>query len=122
MNERKCVICGEPLDGYRNRKYCSKECAAQARRESQKRAVKERGGCNIGDIITCPTCGKNFRYSSGRKKYCSVECKEKAGKMGIGKKSRRSPRRKRVRTLSEILRAARKEHLSYWEYVNKYGL
>ncbi len=122
MNEQKCVICGKPFDGSRNKKYCSHECALKARRETHKRQLKERGGRNVGDIITCPTCGKNFLYSSGHKKYCCVECKNKAQKMRTDEAAPARPRKKRAKTIVDIIRAAKAEGLSYGEYVSKYGV
>ncbi len=135
MSEQKCAICGTPFEAYRNRKYCSKECAVRAAEETRIRQLRERGGRTLGDIIICPTCGKNFLYSSSRKRYCSVECQKKAQKTRIDEAipvqaaSRKitqgdtvRPKKKRAKTMSEIAKAAREEHLSYGEYVVKYGL
>lgn len=122
MSKHNCAVCGKLFDGERNSRYCSKECIAEAKREAHKRLLKERGGLNMGDIITCPTCGKNFQYSSSRKRYCSVECQRKAQRTKTGEKTLPRPRKKRAKTMAEIARAAREEHMSYGEYVNKYRL
>ncbi len=122
MSKQKCAICGKPFEAHRNKKYCSKECAVRAAEDTRIRQLRERGGRTIGDIITCPTCGKNFLYSSSRKRYCSVECQKKAQKMRTDEAVPVRPRKKRPKTMAEIAKAARKEHLSYGEYVVKYGI
>ncbi len=122
MSEQKCAVCGTPFKVYRNKKYCSKECAGKAAEETRIRQLRERGGRTIGDIITCPTCGKNFLYSSSRKRYCSVECQKKAQKLGIDKKTPPRPRKKRPSTIAEVERKSREEGMSYGECVVKYGI
>ncbi len=93
MSEQKCAICGKPFEAYRNKKYCSKECSVRAAEETRIKRLRERGGRTIGDIITCPTCGQNFLYSSARKKYCCAECKNKAQKVRIDEAAAPRPRK-----------------------------
>lgn len=33
-----------------------------------------------GQLKICPVCGKNFEAYSGNQKYCSAQCRQKAGK------------------------------------------
>lgn len=122
MNEQRCVICGTPFNGSKNKKYCSHECVLMARRGTHKRQLKERGRRNIGDIIICPTCGKNFPYNSGNRKYCSLECKNKAQQIKADESASPRQRKKRAKTIVDIIRAAKAEGLSYGEYVSKYGV
>ncbi len=122
MSKQKCAVCGTPFEAHRNKIYCSKECAVRAAEETRIRRLRERGSYVVGDIITCPVCGKNFMFSSGGKKYCSAECQRKARKLGISKATPMSPRKKRPSTLAEVERKSREEGMSYGEYVVKYGI
>lgn len=70
-------MCGEPLPKNKQ-KYCSYECAGEAKTEKASRAK----------VIKCAVCTKSFINDKvgGIKKYCSDVCKKK----GINKQRRQS--------------------------------
>ncbi len=71
---------------------------------------------------TCKICGKEFETKSDHAKYCSDRCMEKAAysknieclklKMQTGRKL----------SILEINELALSEHLSYGQFVAKYGI
>lgn len=74
MSEIICLQCGKQFkrthDMARDRKYCSRECYEQARRE---------GKCKRGRtvIVTCDQCGSSFtKYASAilPHNFCSRKC------------------------------------------------
>ena len=66
--EQKCQYCGKTFIGNKDQIYCSDECRRQAefqiRKENRKITQK------------CQYCGKTF--TGNKRKYCSLECYEKA--------------------------------------------
>ena len=50
--------------------YCSRSCAAKVNNKKHPKRKAE--------LKTCIKCGKQFRKSTGNKKYCSVVCRRKA--------------------------------------------
>ena len=83
----------------------------------------------------CKICGKIFQPSTARNLYCGKACKKQAQKnqrleyVKEVNEERKKPevmekpaRTKPTFTLSEIVAAAKKEGISYGEYVTKYGL
>lgn len=79
---KTCPICGKVFETtYGKKRYCSRECAAQGRRETSKRykAMKEaEEGIEHKPIepIQCANCGKTFMPRAHNAKYCSRECAE----------------------------------------------
>ena len=81
----------------------------------------------------CPCCGKLFLPKSGPQKYCSKEC----GRIALNKKSAEKSRedrfhkeqekylkeaKKRRKVLININAEAKKEGLTYGQYVARHGL
>lgn len=69
----KC-LCGK-LTKTKNNQYCSRKCSSKFRRRFSKRKI----------MVTCEICKKEFsvyisQYANGRRKYCSVKCKNKRDK------------------------------------------
>ena len=117
---KECEWCGkEFMPNTKGRKYCSNECAKEAQYIACKEFAirnKKRKKCEVcGNILI----GKHF-------KYCSQGCREeaerqrKAEAQEIKAKKRRS--RKPKLSIGEICKRAAEEHLTYGQYVLKYGL
>ena len=79
----------------------------------------------------CQCCGKEFVSYNGIQKYCGPECKREANRLWqaeyqrmYGKDYRKRTKRKSSSSdeLVRIAVAARKEGLSYGQYVAKYHL
>lgn len=70
--DRFCEFCNQPInktERYCDRKYCSKECSYEGKKNSNK---------------ICVICSKSFSYNRERK-TCSDECSEKLRKSSNGK-------------------------------------
>ena len=115
--------------------------------ESDKEFVTTRGSWACKDnfvetdkippmIKKCKWCGKEFiAVSRGGKEFCCEECRkkwsaerrakqraeDKAIKTAAKKKATRKSKQPKV-PLSEVMRMAAEEHLSYGQIVQKYGL
>lgn len=75
----KCENCGKPFRRTPHEisphNYCSQSCAAIV---NNKKCLK--GHAKIKPKLkTCVKCGKQFRKSTGNKKYCSIKCRREAG-------------------------------------------
>lgn len=89
----------------------------------------------------CPYCGKEFTPTTNKQKYCCDECRikwfqeerkreraeRKAQKIAersacVSTKAKGKPAKKPKVPLSEVMKMAAAEHLSYGEIVIKYGL
>ena len=97
----------------------------------------------VGEMITCPVCGTQFEYvHRGKAKYCSTKCsrkmaniqaygawkrhyeKEKAERRKEKEAKKKSSKKAKTKplTLTEVAVLARKEGMTYGEYVQKHGL
>lgn len=127
--EITCKYCGEKVVTYDiNRTFCSKDCSYKFFFEKAQREKLER---KAG--MTCAVCGKPLTsYRSYI--YCSRECSVKASKNSSNQiykqnseinrqmaKQRTSVKKPKL-SISEICKLALAEHLSYGEYVEKYGV
>ena len=126
---KKCECCGkEFIAKTANGKYCSKECRKSVTYQNGKDVRLER---KAG--MTCAVCGKPLTsYRSYI--YCSRECSAKAAKNSsnqIYKQNseinRQMAKQKNIvkkpkLSISEICKLAFAEHLSYGQYVEKYGV
>lgn len=65
--ERICPVCGKTYTDKRAN-TCGKSCGAKARLS------------RVTETCVCAYCGKVTPKTTGRKKYCSKNCKDKAGK------------------------------------------
>ena len=77
----------------------------------------------------CPYCGKDFtvRASDREQQYCSRECGMNArwslhNAKKEEKKNAVKKGKKNMASLNEITKKAMEEHLTYGQYVAKYGL
>ena len=81
----------------------------------------------------CPCCGKIFLPNSGSQKYCSKECSRIVINQNEAEKSRERDRqkkqeeyfkeaKKRRKVLININAEAKKEGLTYGQYVARHGL
>ena len=110
-----CKRCGKEVEKTSKSKqiFCSKECSVKWNQEEGKRKRAEEHGIKF----KCHICGKPLEGS--QKKYC-LACKEYISK---ATETKPAPKKKRkVMSISEINTLALAEHLSYGEYVMKYGL
>jgi hypothetical protein len=98
-------------------------------------------------LVICPICGIDFNSDNPTKIYCSPECAERGHKKAVRKYYNRTgperinnavvaeqkfrqeaaeKRRRRAKkpdvSIEDIAVMARKEHLTYGQYVAKYGL
>lgn len=74
----KCECCGKKLERKYSQisphNYCSQSCAAII---NNKKCLK--GHAKIKPKLkTCVKCGKQFKKSTGNKKYCSIKCRREA--------------------------------------------
>lgn len=69
--ERVCEICGKTFLGYKNRRYCGKECAKEGAR--RKSAWEREARKQLGKV--CAVCGKEFFPAHRLTKTCSDECR-----------------------------------------------
>ena len=109
-----CKRCGKEVEKTAKSKqvFCSDECCVKWNQEEGKRKRAEEHGIKF----KCHICGKPL--GSSQKKYC-LACKEYISKPT----EKLAPKKKRkVMSISEINRLALAEHLSYGEYVMKYGV
>lgn len=68
-----CERCKASFSSVANHaRYCF-DCRKIIQNERVKRGKQYR----IGDLKTCPTCGKSFAITSPSQVYCSLECKPK---------------------------------------------
>lgn len=126
---KKCKHCGKLFDEkvIRRRKYCSRECAYNAKRENiRKREKIKSEKCKTIKERICPICGSHFIPvpSNSRKKYCTAECTRKAEQERMRKSlspTLKSQKRKKSPSISlvEAVDKARLEGVTYGVYVAK---
>lgn len=115
MAEKICPVCGKSFTlGFRQtrRVYCSEECRNIAQ-ENRRKCEKEKEKI----YHSCEWCGVGLPKNS-TDKYCSDECRRKAERNSTQKKS---GRKKKPLSIDDIVKLAKKEGLSYGQYVDKYG-
>lgn len=86
MADRQCVVCGTPVQQRSGRgrpaKYCSESCAHTANLKKAKANSKTKRKVRALTTCTCLECNAAFeRYETRgpKPKYCSYECRLKAG-------------------------------------------
>lgn len=76
--------------------------------------------------MECVVCGKYFARTHNAQKFCSDDCRVASTREREKRNRFNSKIRKRVkkqnRSIADITQAAIKEHLTYGQYVAKYGL
>lgn len=70
-----CQLCGKEYESNRS-KYCSKECAKEAKRQTFLEYQKQKNANKPKQKRICVVCGKEFESNYGAK-CCSDECREK---------------------------------------------
>lgn len=124
---RKCKWCGKEFVAVGNQQYCCTEC----RYQGAKKYYKKESTKKVGKIKKCEMCGKEFVARTANQKYCCTECAYKAKLQNIKSWCKKSAEQKNAKKenikqpkvpLSEVMRMAAEEHLSYGEIVIKYGL
>lgn len=115
-----CEWCGKNFTPKRvNQKYCCPECQYKDHSAKKKEAQKQQRA-----VATCVICGKPTNRARTIK-YCSKECYEESRRRvfreGRIKKTEKKPK-KPVLSISEICKLAAEEHLTYGQYVEKYGV
>lgn len=121
----KCIYCGKEFkETHGSQKYCSDLCRNEYDKERQRKFREAHKKPH--EIVKCSECGNEFTAHHKGCKTCSPECAnarikrlkhERSAKTKIVKKNIHKPK-----TLSKIAAAARAEHMTYGQYVAKYGL
>lgn len=85
--ELLCAQCGSPIaNGSNRKKYCSQDCADEARRLQRQNACKEtENDLELDEMQpeekpcpACILCGKPIPAFAARRKYCSATCSDQA--------------------------------------------
>lgn len=105
----KCKTCGNKfITKYNAKKYCDEIC-----RKNYAKHLKE------STKYRCALCGKEF---TGKRKYCSPECRQKAnGRM----KDQIQYNNKKTRpkySIVEVSKLAKELNISYGQCVARFGL
>ena len=111
MITKICKQCGKEFTSDQNAQiYCSAAC-----REEHREAIKQMVAENhTTRHFVCRWCGKEFEATTYRK-FCCEACKKEFH-------SKRKPNNKKnMKNIVKINELARKEGLSYGQYVAKYG-
>ncbi|MGM9551534.1 MAG: hypothetical protein ACI3XA_04695 [Clostridia bacterium] len=108
--ERFCVQCGTKFMQPRARSYICKTCVDL--------------GTRIVSRRYCSKCGTIFTPKNGEWYFCSDKCRGEEA--NANREKVRAPQSKKKKekkeTITSIQRKAQKEHLTYGQYVQKYGL
>ncbi len=123
-------------------RYCCSACKAVMETARQ----KKKNEMNLGQYRQCRMCGKTFKVSRKLKAFCSYECRAHYKLVPDGKyeyecdcchkmflsaienkkfcseRCRKIGKKKKIVSIDEIAKAARKEGISYGEYVCKYNV
>jgi hypothetical protein len=88
-----CQICQRDIDSSR-RRYCSDACALEGRRQNKNRSSRDRGKRARQQALeekrVCGCCGRSYIRRDGFVKYCSVDCRKRAGSAAGNSKRRAS--------------------------------
>lgn len=111
-----CPVCGDEFaPATSNQRYCTKDCAAAARRAYARRPAVE---------LVCPVCGKSFVKHHGQQKYCTPECRERNEKgdfyLDMPQRVYKSPGGNQG-GIAAVAAQARAAGMTYGQYVSKYG-
>ena len=107
-----CPTCGKEFERIGAKKFCSVKC--RKKYNSQKPKSEE---YKSPKLFECGWCGLFFQ-SRKKEEYCCDECRKK----GENRKRKRAKKKFGLNSIDAIAIAARKEGLSYGQYVAKYGL
>ena len=110
----ECPVCGNEFEKAGAKKFCSAKCRKARNKENIR---KNHQVYKSPKRFECGWCGLFFE-SKKKEDYCCEECRQK----GENRKRSRGRRTKNTLSIDAIAVAARKEGLSYGQYVAKYGL
>lgn len=71
-------------------------------------------------VSNCAICMKEFSYQKGKKYCCCPECSKERNQIlnrWRFKMKDKKPKRKKILSMADINKAARKNHMTYGEYV-----
>lgn len=113
MAMKICEACGKKFEtNTLKQKYCSHKCATTAYR-IKKRSEIFRQVFNK-EKYTCRWCGKQFD-SSTPAEYCSADCRK------AHRANRKTSNKKNMKEIVRINELARKEGLTYGQYLARHG-
>lgn len=132
MAKKKCVICGKLFTTELDRIVCcSDECKHEKKKADARRWYHENVHEKVEQEKICLVCGKKFTTNRSTQKCCSKECSKKwsnarqAKYAGMYVKHPTTQKYGRggenYEAIADIAIAARKEGLTYGQYVAKYG-
>ena len=105
----ECKYCGKEFKPIKKtRKYCSRECACNARLGVNFNKPRER---------KCAYCGEMFMAGIHNKTYCSPKCREDMLKHDRPKKKQSANAKIEIKSIAEMQREARMHGMSYGQYV-----
>ena len=110
----KCMICGEESGG--RRQICSEECRAKRRR----RLYIENAKTSLF-IRECAVCGKEFTTNNPLKDTCNKKCAMKYANRNAKPKRIKQIEQPKL-SIAEVNAEARKQGLTYGQYVLRRGL
>lgn len=132
MVKRICAICGKEFESRFARKYCSEECAMEAKRRGARQYWKDtylRVGKHTFTCV-CRWCGEKFEAGSATGKVCKKpECQRMqrlyASKNSVQRKqliasNKLANKDKKLLAIRGVVREATAQGLSYGEYVARY--
>ena len=136
--KKVCQNCGrEFMQTHYMQKLCSDECKKEHRKKYNREQVQKRKAERQARRTArkCSECGRVFFPQRANTNTCSPKCSNARSKRlqrqrqaAYNEETYKSatvkagkPKRK-IKTLKEITAAAAKEHLTYGQYVLKYGL
>lgn len=136
--KRICQNCGkEFVQTHYMQKLCSDECKKEHRKKYNHERIQKRKAERAARRTAkkCSECGRVFFPQRISANTCSRECSNKRTKRlnrerlaaynkeiyKSNAKTTAAPKKK-TKTLKEITAAAAREHLTYGQYVLKYGL
>lgn len=131
MNIINCKYCKIEFEPKKDRQvFCCAGCRIKYGNEKQRSQMKN----NVyEEVVKCAWCNNEFtRLSSSRKRYCSEQCKKASAQnqrkealkkiMKEFRKPKKQKKQKPKQSISDINQKARALHMSYGEYVSKYGV
>ena len=125
-----CEICGTEFETNRTNKICCSDRCSQKRWRIQK---KNQGKNGVGEIRKCIICGNEFKSKSKNHICCSKKCQVKRNCIVTEQQRKNRYYEEKQKNLikeampksnhdaiANIAIAARKEGLTYGQYVAKY--
>lgn len=118
--------CKEPAGSFGKFGCCSKRCqgnynAAQYRRRHGQSNIKDTIAALEPRICKLDECGIEFQPTALKQEYCSVKCRNRAGRIAKLLNQKETPREHVQRVLVEITRGERNQaYAEFLEWQNKF--